>query len=636
VDPAFIKEFLVNYALWSDKPRKPEAIYCPTKDMPRKGRVEELRTIWRGVYRELADGQSRPPFMYFHSSPGVGKTFLLRELAMKRVEGIPENISDFARNSLFLSISFDGLMDISFDSNLYDSFPEPAKSNFVILWRILFTMFTTECTWEKFVNDIVKVYNGTFYELKTWLRNQLNAQYADCKKILLIDEIIRLHNHTPGWAEYCRKVITTETKNPESRLFDICITSTLSVELLQGVESSFAASDSRFIPVVNLPMLTMEESRQLFLHYIKDELSLKVWDGEKNQMLGRQTMDGQEFDGQELIARMLAELSGGHGRSIEFLVERLSSLDHKLTGIKCLTYQAMQNASVADYGVDWNVVRAVLSQREVTLEHTVPGTKYSFDYLVRNGSIINSPPTNEKFVPFIPEMFLHYWAHKELKETTESASRSAAGCLQYALATRWEFTPTSIQQTLLHRERAMRYVPHISSDRNKCRVKQTLEELYNGCISDKMSENIKRQKLNTSSTPLFRVCNDDIFSLEDGFYAPNSDRSAYFDYLEISSVSRSKRLYIFHQVKYSETDASTPLDLSTIQNCYDGCKNLMRNSEEFVVIIHGWRNECNNVNSGNLPPNCIVFDREALKKRLGPSFANLVEWQGITPQFVSK
>jgi len=94
--------------------------------------------------------------------------------------------------------------------------------------------------------------------------------------------------------------------------------------------------------------------------------------------------------------------------------------------------QAIETAPIGRYGVDWDVVRAVLSRRAVTLRQTVPGTDYNFDSLVRQGSIINSHP-KEMFEPYIPEIFLHYWVYRVMNKSAEATSREAAECLGAAL-----------------------------------------------------------------------------------------------------------------------------------------------------------------------------------------------------------
>jgi len=337
-DTGLIEEYLKGNNLWSDVHRAPDTIYHPTMDMPRQGRVEELHAIWNNIFKELANSPARPAFMYFHSSPGVGKTFLLRELAMKSSVDIPENVREFAKNSLFISISFSGLMEISTDSNLYEHLIPGAKSNFVILWRILFSLFTSNCPWDKFINDIIKFYKGTYSDLKIWLKNLVTARYGNCRKILLVDEIIRLHALSEGWTDKCRQAIQTETKNP-NRLFDLCITSTLSVELLKltDVTSFTAASDTQLVPIIDLPLLTMEQSSNLILYFI-DFYNLKIWDGNHQQM----------SDGRQLLARMFAELSGGHARSIEFLVQNFCTVGYEKTEVQYIINQAIRRAQMGN------------------------------------------------------------------------------------------------------------------------------------------------------------------------------------------------------------------------------------------------------------------------------------------------
>jgi len=94
----------------------------------------------------------------------------------------------------------------------------------------------------------------------------------------------------------------------ESRLYDLCITSTLSIELLEiGARNSSTALGTRIVSTTDLPLLTMQQSRELFLHFI----ALYNLKGLKENYM-------EMMDGQELMARMFTELSGGHPKSIEF------------------------------------------------------------------------------------------------------------------------------------------------------------------------------------------------------------------------------------------------------------------------------------------------------------------------------
>jgi len=169
----------------------------------------------------------------------------------------------------------------------------------------------------------------------------------------------------------------------------------------------------------------------------------------------------------------------------------------------------------------------------------VPGTDYNFEYLVRNGSMIKSP-TTEEFLPHIPGMFLYYWINKELKETTESAAWNAAKCLSIALATNMP-----LKKTLLHWERAMRYVRYSPTEAENCTENMSLVDLYSGCISKAMPNRIKRQILSVSLQPILMDWDDeDIFRLkQDSIYQSLSEMLILTIWKSIPFPQQSTSIY---------------------------------------------------------------------------------------------
>lgn len=68
-------------------------------------------------------------------------------------------------------------------------------------------------------------------------------------------------------------------------------------------------------------------------------------------------------------------------------------------------------------------------------------------------------------------------------------------------------------------------------------------------------------------------------------YIPDSGQNPHFDFLEIDKIPGKRKLFVFHQMKYSRSDVSTKLDLSTIQKCYTGCMNIMGDTTSYVVVV---------------------------------------------------
>lgn len=257
------------------------------------------------------------------------------------------------------------------------------------------------------------------------------------------------------------------------------------------------------------------------------------------------------------------------------------------------------------------------------------------------GSLIQSLKDTDVFIPFVPELYLHYWLNRQMNEPPNANNLRAIGaarCLDSALSARWKFSPQMFERVVMHWERAMRYVRYSSKELGGAKVNIQLKELYkDGWIATTMPQNLKELKVDVS-IPLecssFAVLGDLDALNPNCMYVPESEQNPHFDFIEVVGLARGKKLFVFHQIKYSRVDASTRLDLKTIQTCYDGCMLIAHACEFSIVIIHGWRECWNTVQPDALPPKCVVINRDCLRARLGPCFSNFMDWQTQTPIFV--
>ena len=94
---------------WSySEPITIDAAFGPFREFPRVGRETQLHEIWKNVLDCKKHSVSRLMALYFHGSPGLGKTYLLRKIFSKqdfpsedaeRVEAVKFLVLDFNRDA---------------------------------------------------------------------------------------------------------------------------------------------------------------------------------------------------------------------------------------------------------------------------------------------------------------------------------------------------------------------------------------------------------------------------------------------------------------------------------------------------------------------------------------------------------
>jgi hypothetical protein len=76
------------------------------RDLTRVGREKQLNDIWKQILQSNSVESGKSEVLYFHGSPGLGKTYLLRELFSKEVGDYPHEFEAEVKALKILVLDF--------------------------------------------------------------------------------------------------------------------------------------------------------------------------------------------------------------------------------------------------------------------------------------------------------------------------------------------------------------------------------------------------------------------------------------------------------------------------------------------------------------------------------------------------
>ena len=83
-----------------------DATFGEYTTVPRGGRVEQMRQLWISILKSNTGDKDKKGVLYFHGSPGIGKTYILRELYSRKINDIPMDCKLQAEQVNFLVLDF--------------------------------------------------------------------------------------------------------------------------------------------------------------------------------------------------------------------------------------------------------------------------------------------------------------------------------------------------------------------------------------------------------------------------------------------------------------------------------------------------------------------------------------------------
>ena len=267
----------------------------------RVGRDTQLSEIWNDILTCNRGSPTKPLVLYFHGSPGLGKTYLLRKLFSK--EGFPSEWTEVKEvKFLVLDFGLDGCRQASIYKEDFKEHPD-----LFALSRLYYVTFAVQSkvTWRQFLkNTVVPLIRAKLTDdLKKLMIKQLKVASGGEKErcVILVDEIMKVELLGVGFANRVRSAVCQWMRE----LCRVVLFSTLDATFItQECDSGRAVYG-----VTTLPLLSQTDSISFFNKYIKVDF-----------------IDGLERPVERATyIKQLALASGGHPRSIQVACEAWSS-----------------------------------------------------------------------------------------------------------------------------------------------------------------------------------------------------------------------------------------------------------------------------------------------------------------------
>ena len=374
------------------------AAYGPFTDFPRGGRDKEMHRLWETIISTNAiEGKPKCEVLCFHGSPGMGKTYALSQLYSKKDDDIPEHLKRQGENVKFLV--FDLNRGACSEINSPDFRSVIINSpNLFAMSRLFWVNFADQenLTWSNFFEMVVV----------RLIRAQLSAPLLELmmchlknlkigkKCVILVDEIMKTYEFGAEFAGQVRSNICSWMDN---KLCDGILFSSLDVQFMMD-EKTNSGRPVRL--VTTLPLLKVHESIPIFRAMIRPCFV----DDEGNPV------------NDEQVYETFARVTGGHPRSIQYIIEKCNACRDTAKKIPLLSIITEAAESLCSAYVDvgnWKrLFELLLLAKKVDKEGRLDDDPKSetFKMLVASGVLVDSfDAYDSEFVPTVPELFLHKW-----------------------------------------------------------------------------------------------------------------------------------------------------------------------------------------------------------------------------------
>jgi hypothetical protein len=613
------------------------------------GRDKQIRDLWK-VIDDDEHLMSKCPSYYFHASPGMGKTFLFRYLASK--ESVPKEFRSCASETVFFAVDFNR----SSCANIVEKAPflQRTTRTFLPLMRLFYVHFVDQhkLKWEDFLGDIVeRVGNREFADryVVGAILSIIRRKYAGRKRVLLVDELSKAGCLWRSAPDEFRSALCSLCDGSDPA-FKCVIFSSLSRELMT---SEYTSSNRPMVPVVVMPLLTMDESVQ----YLDENINCVFKDSRR-----------LERDRAQVI-KSLAVVGGGHPRSLLYIVQRCNAVKDELQIeineiITSAGYTLRSAYKLPSFFL--KLLHASLLAQPVRLGDTVsgddPGDVETYESLINRGILLESLSGDaETAVPRIPEIFLHSWCRSDLDMYSDIKV-----CLQKFLQMRCGFSAKQYESIYGSWECLRRLLRNEEwskrSNRGKvtCDV-QPLISCYRVLNTMAASKTEVLQVPVDCSTPLESVSyssSSDLILEPNTIVYPSSDSQPGWDSIIVLEAFPHKNFFhrttryllpLFIQNKWSKESSSTKADDEDVVTCVHHCMDFIRTCkvspgfslltnykwsfrkfplvssiDTFVVMFVANREHTKGALE-NAPGNAVTLFREHLLGLYGPTISAYLE-----------
>jgi hypothetical protein len=565
---------------------------------PRVGRREEIKNLWACIAHNTTGGfkSQKKSAYYIHTSPGLGKTFLLKELMKKRGSDI-EDFEDVAHTTFIIPIDFNRNCCKQISQFLQKA--PPLTYEFIPLARLYYIQFADQkaLEWTHFIQKLLHVIkkkkkNVTESLLKNSMRSHIIAKAAGRHIAVLVDELIKSTDLGELYPDNFRSEIC-KWADGENPFCHIIIFSSLDRDLMKR---ELTVSNRSMISATTLPLLSMEDAKTLIDSFL----------------LNSNFVDQRQVAVDKVsVVEILAAASGGHPRSIEKLIGQCHGLPHYCRNLKDILVDAGKElAGAYRPPPSWiRLISVALLAEPVRLEDMLTGddgrNNETFESLVNRGLLLSSLNDSTTMItPSLPEIFLYWWCVDEEMAGYDEARKYLLHVLEHrrgfsrkkweSLHSNWQCLMRIVRPNSFHR------VPFYQ-----------LYHLDEQSMENKSHSVFVHVDGKTKLENRNYVRNTIITVKANTIYRPDSETQPGWDTLIIFETfpqfRRSKPnviylLAVFEQNKYSK-DNATNLSLKVIENAVDNCGK----------VFHKFL---------SLPPNCQWLPEKWKRSRNFPFYKN--------------
>lgn len=603
------------------------------------GRTKEAHDFWLSANSfadKSARGTLRTPLCYIHASPGVGKSFFFTEIMKKMPNDIPACCRKFAENVYFIALDFNGIVStVGLDKVLVDSRVDQA----VILRLAFFLCCQEHVTYRNFIRNLEPAVEKGFAFINIWncVARRLECLSKKYHLILLVDEVGKTIAYRNGAPDDTRSYLCTLQDEWKMQV----VFSTLDKQIMINEMTN---SSRRLQVVTSLPLL---ESADL-------AKELRKLCENRNFTHAKQSVSSEQE--KEHVIKSLVDITGGHARSFEYIVD--SIVGHQ--GYKLINLnKVIADAITLGYSLKtfpYELIRLVLLGHSVPLDMKVENQ--TIESFINQGVLIGSfgDDTPQQIIPFMPELFLHFWVNSALKKGIQECKSPIFEHLYNLLNVRLAWSNDRWETFHMNWELMIRHCrpPNYKSI--------TIREIYSQCLGrDSITNNLHQTNnlLDVKVDGLTELKNiffdkrfkfGDFSKFKNVIFTPLDNSNPGFDELiiypeaEINSslnINISKPLPLFIQNKYAADTATTNYSNSHAKKCCRLISSFIQNNcegadKDRFVVLFIVKGNVRNIARKKPLPNVLFLDKNEISVLYGrtlASFANSLEYSqiGILP-----
>ncbi len=601
-------------------------------ELPRQGLETEFAKFWLDTILMSQSKNPRKPLSYFSSSPGIGKTFFLREIMKKNDSDIPEDCKEWSKNIVFLGITF----------NSYTENEDILTPKECMYLRLIF-MNLVDGTWENFLQAYIefKVLFKSEFHIRNFFEKLLVAKYPNIKSfVILVDEILKVPNTIKVYenrtrADQVRSAICHLT---EPKIFNNITFSSIfsSVDTL-FIENETSTSRRRTQIILDIKLLDKNDTTKLLSEELK-EYDLKKYIDGKWEVVKEDSQEREDY------FKMLGSFASGHPRSIEYIIASIKDKNESVRDIvKFAAHMLFDSYEKQFKDYIYLYLIPVLMGTKMYYSDKINGQ--SINTLVRKGILIDSKTNNDsKTSLLVPELIFYKVLNSDLSYKTE---------LVDLFELHFKKGPLIFEEVLVKWEILMRKLRPINEYEN---LNQKIYEnisvfdyLKQPIVSDSQTEEIlKNVRFNaTSKLEIKSFGPKETITLEgDRIYVPSDVCNPGFDSIfSFDTISKDPVfLILFNENKISRDSSNNTLTIAEVVKKYelterfvnDRVKNDIKGN--FFLVFFARRKL--DIEKTELPSKCIILNDDNLTdlfgKNLYQMFMNLSENDYIDYQISRK